>query len=176
MNRHTLLYIYIAMCMGIMLVSCDDRTVFSHYESTPVRGWERNDTLSFNIEPMQATNLYAEEIGVRITGEYPFKGLSLVVEQTVYPSNTTITDTLSCDLIDDVGHANGKGINHYQYLFPLTTLKLNKGESVHVAIRHCMKREILPGITDIGLKLSRQVSAGIQTQEDKQEESKAPQR
>ena len=162
--------------MGMMLVSCNNHTVFSHYESTSVRGWERNDTLSFNIEPMQETNLYAEEIGVRITGEYPFKGLSLIVEQTVYPSKTTITDTLNCDLIDDVGHANGKGINHYQYLFPLTTLKLNKGESVHVAIRHCMKREILPGITDIGLKLSRQVSAGIQTQEDKQEESKAPQR
>ena len=163
------------MCMGMMLVSCNNHTVFSHYESTSVRGWERNDTLSFNIEPMQETNLYAEEIGVRITGEYPFKGLSLIVEQTVYPSKTTITDTLNCDLIDDVGHANGKGINHYQYLFPLTTLKLNKGESVHVAIRHCMKREILPGITDIGLKLSRQVSASIQTQEDKQEESKAPQ-
>ena len=162
--------------MGMMLVSCNNHTVFSHYESTSVRGWERNDTLSFNIEPMQETNLYAEEIGVRITGEYPFKGLSLIVEQTVYPSKTTITDTLNCDLIDDVGHANGKGINHYQYLFPLTTLKLDKGESVHVAIRHCMKREILPGITDIGLKLSRQVSAGIQTQEDKQEESKAPQR
>ena len=153
--------------MGMMLVSCNNHTVFSHYESTSVRGWERNDTLSFNIEPMQETNLYAEEIGVRITGEYPFKGLSLIVEQTVYPSKTTITDTLNCDLIDDVGHANGKGINHYQYLYPLTTLKLNKGESVHVAIRHCMKREILPGITDIGLKLSRQVSTGIKTKEDK---------
>ena len=176
MNRHTLLYIYIVICMGMIFVSCDNRTVFSHYESTPVRGWERNDTLTFNIEAMQETNLYAEEIGVRITGEYPFKGLSLIVEQTVYPSNTMITDTLNCDLIDDVGHANGHGISHYQYQFPLTTLKLNKGESVHVAIRHCMKREILPGITDIGLKLSRQVTAGVKTKEDKQKEGKAPQR
>ena len=156
------------MCMGMMLVSCGDSIVFSHYESTPVRGWERNDTLSFNIERIHETNLYAEEIGVRITTDYPFKGLSLVVEQTVQPSNTTITDTLNCDLIDDIGHAHGKGINHYQYLFPLTTLKLNKGESVHVAIHHCMKREILPGITDVGLTLSRLVTADIQTKEDKQ--------
>ena len=167
MNRYTLLYIYIVMCMGMVLVSCHDNTVYSQYESTPVRGWERNDTLSFDIEPMQETSLYAEEVGVRITGNYPFKGLSLIVEQTLYPSNKTTTDTLNCALIDDTGHANGKGINHFQYLFPLTTLKLNKGESVHVAIRHCMKREILPGITDIGLKLSRQVSTGIKTKEDK---------
>lgn len=164
------------MCMGMTLMSCDNRTVFSHYESTPVRGWERNDTLTFNIAPMQETSLYMEDIGVRITGEYPFKGLSLIVEQTVYPSNTMITDTLNCNLVDDIGHAHGKGINHYQYLFPLTTLKLNKGETVHVAIRHCMKREILPGITDVGLKLSRQVPARVQTKEDKQEEGKAPQR
>ena len=176
MNRHTLLYIYIVMCMGMALVSCNDRIVFSHYESTPVKGWERNDTLLFNIEPLQETDLYAEEIGVRITGDYPFKGLSLIVEQTIQPSNTAIVDTLNCDLIDDVGHAYGKGINHYQYLFPLTTLKLNKGESVHVAIRHCMKREILPGITDVGLTLSRQTTAGIQTKENKQKEGKAPQR
>jgi len=176
MSRHTLLYIYIVMCMGMTLMSCDNNTVFNHYESTPVRGWERNDTLTFNIAPMQETSLYMEDIGVRITGEYPFKGLSLIVEQTVYPSNTMITDTLNCNLVDDIGHAHGKGINHYQYLFPLTTLKLNKGETVHVAIRHCMKREILPGITDVGLKLSRQVAARVQTKEDKQEEGKAPQR
>ena len=176
MNRYTLLYIYIALAIGLLFVSCDNRTVFSHYESTPVRGWERNDTLSFNIEPLQESNLYAEEIGVRISGDYPFKGLSLVVEQTIYPSQTTIIDTLSCDLIDDAGHAIGKGINHYQYLFPLTTLKLNKGESLHVGIHHCMKREILPGITDVGLILSRQITAGIQAKEDKQQEGKAPQR
>ena len=176
MNRPTLLYIYIVMCMGMAFMSCDNSTVFNHYESTPVRGWERNDTLIFDIAPMQETNLYAEEIGIRITGEYPFKGLSLIVEQTVRPSNTTLTDTLSCDLVDDIGYAHGKGINHYQYLFPLTTLKLNKGEKVHVAIRHCMKREILPGITDVGLKLSRQIPARVQTKEDKQKEGKAPER
>lgn len=176
MSRHTLLYIYIALCMGMMFVSCNERTVFSHYETTPVRGWERNDTLSFDIEAMQETGVYAEEVGVRITGDYPFRGLSLIVEQAVHPSNATLTDTLDCELIDDTGHANGKGINHYQYLFPLTTIKLNKGESVRVTIRHCMKREILPGITDIGLKLSRQVSTRVQTKENKQKESKAPQR
>lgn len=167
MNRHTLLYLYVVMCVGMMLASCDSGTVFSHYESTPVRGWERNDTLSFNIEPLQETGMYAEEVGLRITGAYPFKGLSLIVEQTIQPSNITIVDTLNCDLIDDIGHANGKGINHYQYLYPLTTIKLSKDESVHVAIRHCMKREILPGITDVGLKLSRQVTASVQTKEDK---------
>ena len=164
------------MCMGMMLTACDDRTVYSHYESTPVKGWERNDTLSFDVAPMQQTGQYVAEVGLRIAGSYPFKGVTLVVEQTVMPSNMKQTYTLNCDLIDDLGRIKGKGINHYQYSFPLSTLKLNEGESLHVSIHHDMKREILPGITDVGLKLSRQVATSVQTKENEKQEGETPQR
>ena len=96
-----------------------------------------------------------EEIGLRINSAYPFMSLNLIVEQTVYPSHETHCDTLRCSLIDKQGNAKGRGISHYQYLFHLTTLKLNKGERLYVAIRHDMKREILPGISDIGIRLTR---------------------
>ena len=89
-----------------------------------------------------------------------------MVKQTVLPSQQTRTDTLECNLIDNSGHAKGKGINHYQYLLPLTTLKLEKGDSLHVTIHHCMKREILPGISDVGLQLSRQVAGSVKTKKD----------
>lgn len=165
MNRHTL-FIYMVVCVCIVCVACTRGTVYNQYESTSLKGWERNDTISFQTEAMEVAGNYLEEVGVRINGDYPFMGLSLVVEQTVIPSKKTYVDTLTCQLIDDSGNATGYGINHYQYLFPLTTLKLDKGESVRIAIRHCMKREILPGILDVGLKLSHQVAAGIQTKED----------
>ena len=162
--------------MGIMFASCQKRIVYSHYESTPIRGWERNDTLSFYITPMQEAGHYEEVVGLRINGEYPFMGLNLVVKQTVLPSQETYTDTLECNLVDDTGHTIGKGVNHYQYLIPLNTLKLDRGDSLHVTIHHCMKREILPGISDVGLQLSRQVATGIQTKKDEKKEGKAPQR
>lgn len=167
MSRRTLL-LYIIACMGIVCVSCTQEVVYNQYEPTSIKGWERNDTISFKTKPMEEAGSYLEEVGVRINGDYPFTGLSLVVEQTVVPSGETYTDTLSCKLADSNGNILGYGINHYQYLFPLTTIRLEKGASLHVAIRHCMKREILPGISDIGLKLSHQITAGIQTQEDKQ--------
>ena len=141
--------------MGMMLVSCDDRIVFSRYESTPVRGWERNDTLSFNIDPMQETNMYAEEVGLRINGAYPFRGLTLIVEQQTWPSGFMRSDTLSCNLIDEDGTILGEGISFYQYNFPMNNISLSKGDSLHVSIRHNMKREILPGISDIGLTLRK---------------------
>ena len=166
MNRRTLLYLYIVVCVALACVACNQGTVYNQYESTNIKGWERNDTISFQTEAMTVSGNYHEEVGVRINGDYPFMGLSLVVEQTVMPSRKSYNGTLTCHLIDESGNAIGNGINHYQYLFPLTTLKLDKGDYVRIAIRHCMKREILPGILDVGVKLSHQVSARIKTEED----------
>ena len=143
MTRHTL-YIYIVACLGLLCVACQQKTVYNHYEHTPLSGWERND------------GQYREEIGLRISGAYPFMGLNLVVEQRVMPSGDTRRDTLNCTVIDDKGNAKGRGVSHYQYLFHLTTLSLHKDDRLYIAIRHDMKREILPGISDIGVKLSRQ--------------------
>ena len=33
--------------------------------------------------------------------------------------------------------------------------QMHQGDSIHVAIRHDMKREILPGVSDIGIKISK---------------------
>ncbi len=154
MSKPTL-YLYLVALMGLTCVACTQGTVYNQYMPTSLKGWERNDTILFQTDTMPETGDYLEEIGMRIKGDYPFMGISLIVEQTVIPSGKSYKDTLSCQLINEKGNIMGDGINHYQYLFPHTTLKLNKGESVRVAIYHCMKREMLPGISDIGLKLSR---------------------
>ena len=143
-----------ACAMLLLLASCQQRTVYHHYEHTPLTGWEKNDTLSFITDSMPANGNYQEDIGLRVSAAYPFKGLCLVVEQKVLPSNKVRIDTLNCSLADEQGNAMGHGISHYQYLFPLATLSLNKGERLHVTIRHDMKREILPGIADIGIRLT----------------------
>ncbi|MBP7359673.1 MAG: gliding motility lipoprotein GldH, partial [Prevotella sp.] len=47
------------------------------------------------------------------------------------------------------------GISYYQYNFNISHIELHKGDSIHVCIRHNMKREILPGISDVGFSLGR---------------------
>ena len=155
MSKHTLLYIYMAVCLAALLVACDRHTVYNHYEQTPVNGWEKNDTIVFMTESVDQRGLYMEEVGLRINGSYPFLGLNLIVEQMVLPSRESRSDTLNCQLIDEQGNAKGRGVSHYQYLFHLTTLRLNRGDQLRIAIRHDMKREILPGITDIGIRLNK---------------------
>ena len=72
------------------------------------------------------------------------------------PSMETRRDTLNCDLIDKHGNNKRSGVSQYQYLFPLKTLPLQRGDSLHLEVHHDMKREILPGITSVGIRMKKE--------------------
>lgn len=152
-NSHTLLY-YIGLVL--LCIACDSEIIYSNYQHITIAGWEKNDAISFAVPPIQQDGTYQESVGLRISNAYPFMGLSLIVEQTVFPSLETYTDTLSCNVIDNDGNAVGQGISHYQYNYPLNTVTLHKGDSLSIHIRHDMKREILPGVANIGMILTKQ--------------------
>lgn len=136
-----------------MVAACGDGTVYSKFVPAPVDGLEKNDTVSFSVPPVASSGSYRQEVGLRITADYPFKSLSLEVKQTVEPGHRVSTDTLVCRLYDDDGNLLGHGVSMFQYGFALPDIGLRKGDSLHVCVRHVMKREILPGITDIGFSL-----------------------
>lgn len=144
------------MLVAVLAVAaCSDNRVYDKYMNTPTSGWEKNDTLYFGVPKLSAGGMYESSLMLRINQGYPFMSLTLIVQQTVLPSREVFTDTLKCRLIDDKGRTTGKGLNYYQYTFPISRRTMAEGDSLHVTIRHDMKREILPGISDVGLMLSR---------------------
>ena len=146
------------LIMGIIaataLQSCNESKVYDKYDHTPLSGWEKNDTLRFDIPRLTADGMYESTLGLRITDNYPFMGLTLIVEQRLMPADTIFTDTVKCELTDRNGKTRGKGVSYYQFRFPVTKMQLNKGDSLHIRVRHDMKREMLPGISDVGISLS----------------------
>ncbi|MFQ9996553.1 MAG: gliding motility lipoprotein GldH, partial [Hoylesella buccalis] len=42
-----------------------------------------------------------------------------------------------------------------QYAFDITSMDLHEGDSLHISVRHDMKREILPGISNVGVSLTK---------------------
>lgn len=155
-SRHRRLWPGLLLMVALAVVSCNRKAVYSHYRHTPINGWEKNDTLTFDVRPLTEDAALREEVGLRINDAYPFMGLCLIVEQTVFPSCSRRTDTLNCSLIDPSGNVKGRGISYYQYNFHLTSQQLYAGDSLHICVRHNMKREILPGIADIGILLEKQ--------------------
>jgi gliding motility-associated lipoprotein GldH len=139
-----------------MVASCNRKAIYSHYEHTPLAGWEKNDTLIFGISPVKEDGIYHEEVGLRINDLYPFMSLNLVVEQMNVTQGTLLQrDTLNCSLVERDGRVKGRGVSFYQYNFHLNDLNLVVGDSFAVYIRHNMKREILPGIADVGIQLTK---------------------
>lgn len=151
-NKRWLLCILLATCL---LTACKQSAVYYHYEDTPEGGWEKNDHLIFDTYTFTEDASYQEEVAIRINNLYPFMQLTLIVNQTIYPSGYSMTDTLDCKLIDERGNVMGEGVSQYNYLFPLKTLQLHHGDSLHLSVRHGMKREMLPGITGVGIKVEK---------------------
>ena len=151
MKKITFLYTVIIL----LLTSCNSKKVYDKYSHTPISGWEKNDTLFFEVTKLADKGTYRPKLGLRINGAYPFMGLSLIVEQIIIPGDRTYIDTLNCNLIDKNGTAQGQGISYYQYNFPLHPIELQQGDSIVVRVRHDMKREILPGISDIGIQYTK---------------------
>lgn len=151
--RQAIIGLTLTVACGI--TSCDRLPLYSHYEPTPSTGWEKNDTVCFGIPTIKETGYYKEELGLRINEDYPFLGLCLIVQQIVLPSGYCHYDTLNCKLIDKKGTIRGTGINHYQYTFHVNTIRLAEGDSLRILVKHNMKREIMTGVTDIGIKIER---------------------
>jgi gliding motility-associated lipoprotein GldH len=139
--------------LALLLTGCIGKTVYHHYEHTPAAGWEREDTLTFAVAPMKQHGVVQRAIGLRTTSDFPFRSVSLVVEQVTYPSGVFRRDTVECTLADAEGRSLGDGISLKQQNFPLPDISLNEGDSLSVAIRHIMRLDPLPGITDVGLLL-----------------------
>ncbi len=159
MQKNSTLFniVTIIVCMTAMIVaSCTTNTVYDSYSHTPLSGWEKNDTLTFNVRPFSESGTFNETVGIRMTTAFPFTSISLIVEQHIMPHEKVLTDTIKCPITDTRGNFLGSGINSYQYEFPLRNINLHKGDSIHISIRHNMKREILPGVSDIGLKIEKE--------------------
>lgn len=145
-------------CLIITIVaisSCETNTVYDEYRHTQISGWDKNDSLFFDIQPIKEGSEYNESVGIRINNAYPFMSLCIIIKQDIVNRKISFTDTLNCRLIDKEGSIKGHGISNYQYKFYLKKMKISQGDSLHITIHHNMKREILPGISDIGLSLTK---------------------
>lgn len=153
LKRNSLLGFIIAVALA--LSSCNRQTIYSHYEPVDIDGWERSDTLWFYAGGL-TKGCYNEQVGLRINGNYPFKDLSLVVEQRLLSTQTIIKcDTLNLAITDDDGFFQGEGLSLLQYETDLGTISLPTSDTLQVAIIHNMKREVMPGIADVGITLQK---------------------
>ena len=129
----TLLYMAALTATVASAVSCSDSRTYDHYESVPLQGWLRNDTLVFDV-PRQWEGTYQLDLGIRAAQTYPYRSISMLMERL----------------------AGQDGISSTEILHPVTTFHLNRNDSLHITVHHIMSRDAVPGISDIGLRMERE--------------------
>ena len=154
-NKNLLAGLLLAFAV-LIIGSCGQKKIYSHYEHLDNSGWDKADTLHFGIPPVVEGGLYSGEMGMRIGLDFPYENLVVDVTETIYPSRIQKTYTLDCTLTEQSGQWKGAGVNYIQYLFPGGSIQLHAGDSVHYAISHKMKRIQIPCVYNVGINLSQQ--------------------
>lgn len=157
MNSRSLWKFFAIVWIGaITCWACNDNRVYDHYESVDNKGWDNEDTLYFNV-PRQWEGTYNMSVGLRSTMDFPFRSISLVIETSSYPKNIRRNDTIRCDINDVRGRMIGQqGVSSNGNTYPIAQIRLHRGDSLHIAVYHCMLRNDIPGICNVGIKLEKQ--------------------
>jgi gliding motility-associated lipoprotein GldH len=119
-------------------------------------GWHSEEAINFEWEVTDTLQAYDFYVDLRHNQDYPFSNLYLFLEFN-FPNGKIARDTLGCDLADERGQWYGSGfgnlVDHRIGFRQETTFPL-KG-SYRMTLRHAMRTDPLPGITDVGFRLER---------------------
>ena len=141
--------------IALSLSACTGGTVYHSYKPLPQAGWDRCDTVRFDLPEAERDIDGTLFIGLRTTANIRYRDVVLAVEQHLDAPFAYRCDTVRYPLADAEGFALSPGVNHHQYESQQVPFHLQKGQSGSVRIRHLMRHEVVPGITEVGIRVSK---------------------
>ena len=155
-NKTSLLKSLILLFIASLYTACDEQTVYHSFQSLPTEGWQRNDTLFFNVSVADSATLYNVSVEVRNRNNYPYQNLPLLIYYDSPEVPNIKRDTLELRLADNAGIWLGDGWGGlYQSTLPAGFIRIGKAGEYRFKIIHLLPDEVLPGINDVGIKLKR---------------------
>ena len=145
-------YLALFVTVVILFVACDTTTPYHHYEPLSSDGWARTDTLHFQLPPAPSQGMYTLYVGLRWSPQFPYEGFWLVADTQ---SPFFHTDSLYFHTAQPDGLSTGQGIRLRQSEQPLFRIALQEGQSISVNLRHIMHREVLPALSDVGVRMEK---------------------
>ncbi len=148
MSLHVIIIIY-----G---TACDTGLVYENNERIPGNEWSRYHIPVFEVDITDTLNTHNLLINLRNTGEYPMNNLFLFISVTS-PEGAYTRDTLELSLAEPSGRWKGKGFGNVwqnRFFYRQNVRFPVKGKYIF-EIEQAMRREELPGILDVGLRVEK---------------------
>ena len=170
MKRQTALW---GIIVGMCAVACQPDTLYHTYRTTGERGWTKEDTLEFRIPKELTGRQHRMEMGIKHTESYPYQDLWIGIRRPGSPGLPV--DTLHIFLADSAGRWTGTGMSgsSFQCTSAPVPFTLTDGDTL-LQVIHLMAHRRLPGITDVGLRLSS-FPGSVNPQKDEQQDGESPQ-
>ena len=151
------LIIYIALTAGAL---CACRPSVRHtYLPVDPRGWSCTDTLFYEIPADSVARLRTFSLGVRFKENYGYRGLWLVLEQRVVPSERIMQvpaprrDTLYLSLAHENGRWDAQGNIYHVAEGVCTATYSTPGAPLQLLVYHIMPQQEIQGIMEVGVKV-----------------------
>ena len=142
-----------ALVLTLFLTACTKGILVHSYQPTGEEGWARNDTFCFQLPASPQTGDYPVWLGLRYGNDFPYEGIWIEAKAKFIEPAAMRCDTLYFKLTGPDGHSLGQGISLQQHEMLLGTYHLTKGQQGTIYLRHIMAREIVPAISNVGLKV-----------------------
>ncbi|MDD2380421.1 MAG: gliding motility lipoprotein GldH [Mariniphaga sp.] len=141
--------------------ACDSGRVFDQYQKIGNSGWHKDSLVVFTIPVTDSLQNYHLQIQIRHEKNYEYSNLWLFVEIT-QPGGKMIRDTFELALAEPSGRWLGEGLGGILTL--QTNYKRNfwfpvAGE-YSISIQQGMRKEVLTGIHDVGVRLEKSKISG----------------
>lgn len=141
----------------LLLISCDFNTVYHTYNHIPPAGWNKNDTLYYNVIPITYSEALQTFIEIRNNNHYPYSNLYLFIHHNLPDTSLFFTDTIECILADEQGKWKGEGLGTL-YQSSVTWKDFHVKDSnmnYQIKITHGMTNNVVKGIVDVGIHMKK---------------------
>lgn len=149
--------IVLGLCViGSIIASCSQDVVFDKHQRIAHGAWHEDSVFRFQVPITDTVPRYDIYIHVRNTTDYPNSNLYFFLN-THFPDGRVFRDTVECFLAKMSGEWNGKGIGKIRsntFLFR-TGVWFPQSGVYEFTFENAMRKEVLEGITDIGIKLKK---------------------
>ena len=139
--------------LPVLTSSCIGNTLQHQFVHIGKDGWYRNDTATFDLPAADFEGRYAVDTEIRTASPFQYQRLYVVRELMLQAPLMACKDTICIETAGSPSTNDEKGVTLRCYSHSDSTLFLKEGQKGQLKIYHIMSREVLPHITDIGIKV-----------------------
>ena len=140
---------------SFLLSACINQNTYTDFHSFKNGEWNKDSIYHFEVNISDTINPHQIFVETRNNNLYPYRNIWLFIKLET-PSGSVRKDTIGFDLADDYGEWLGKGINIYKLERLYEESFVFRQPGIYTfSIRQGMRDDVLKGINEIGIKLTK---------------------